>query len=966
MIRRLMSLLFLVAMASKSWAQYPTYFNYSIENGAPSNEVYSILQDHQGFIWMGSDAGLFRYNGVKFEQFTSPALTSRAVTGLCQTKSGTIYAYNFNGQILTFHNNKLCVLEGWNRSVNNLATDQNNNVWVSSGTGLFCISDATKKWREIRDHYSKTSHPLKHYISSVRVQKSGLVSFMQEGNLIEFNEQSKRVFSISTDASTVPVFITDAPENPWAFRMIDGIYFFRKEGEYLKGQNKQLSALLKFRKITNAQQIGNDIWISTHSGMIRYNRKTAVSTLYYPQMAFSSCLLDREGNYWFTTLHDGVLRIPNLNFLCWNAQTGAVQSDQFSHVLSTNGKVYFASTDGIVGEINATNLQCSAPSNPLKSDVGALYFDPIEKCLFYNKMNTVFKYCNGVSTVVSEHTRPIKDFYRLKKNYLLATSQGTYLYSLPEDGLKEQECILHDWSRAIISSPFNDHLFIAGNNGFYEFGWKDNQLVRLKTYCSNRQITDVCSYGKKLYLLTFDGLVYQFDQGGKLQLLLTCSNAFQATQLDIKHGKMVIATNKGLVVYDLKSKQKWTITKYQGLASNYVSGITFTANYCWLATGNGIHRISLKATQSPQRTGKIFLRKLLVNGQQKNSQSLRHLHYNDNLSLVLDGLSYRSNGNMSFAYRFIGDQTDWMKVPASVDPLTIPRLPVGERVLEIKLIDHEYMDSFNTIRLVLMVDPPIWQRWWFYLLLTLSVGVVSYFIFKKRLSILRIRQEQRLQQLRLENELRLTQQSALKAQMNPHFLFNVLNSIKGYIYENDKKNAAKYLSDFSNLVRKVLELSALPTTSLADEMETVKLYINLESMLFQDDFVVDIHTDEHLDIGAILIPSLLLQPYVENAFKHGLRHKKGEKSLRISVSKEEKDDVLVIQITDNGVGRNASERINKNNLNEHTSFATSATQKRIELLNFEKQGIIGVTIQDLYASSGEAAGTHVTIRIHLA
>ena len=226
-------------------------------------------------------------------------------------------------------------------------------------------------------------------------------------------------------------------------------------------------------------------------------------------------------------------------------------------------------------------------------------------------------------------------------------------------------------------------------------------------------------------------------------------------------------------------------------------------------------------------------------------------------------------------------------------------------------------------------------------------------------------EELRLKQLQLENELRLTQQNALKAQMNPHFLFNVLNSIKGYIYENDKKNAARYLGDFSSLVRKVLEMSALPSVSLADELETLTLYINLESMLLEEDFTFQFHVDDTIDTGGVLIPSLLLQPYVENAFKHGLRHKKGSKQLVIQVSEDRENQLLIIQIQDNGIGRTAAGEINRNQHAAHESFANHANEKRIELLNFERGGVIGVEIEDLISELGAAIGTKVTIRIHI-
>ncbi len=231
---------------------------------------------------------------------------------------------------------------------------------------------------------------------------------------------------------------------------------------------------------------------------------------------------------------------------------------------------------------------------------------------------------------------------------------------------------------------------------------------------------------------------------------------------------------------------------------------------------------------------------------------------------------------------------------------------------------------------------------------------------------MRKKQDQRLKQLRLENELRLTQQNALKAQMNPHFLFNVLNSIKGYIYENDKKNAAKYLSDFSNLVRKVLEMSSKPQVTLKEELDVLELYIQLEAMLMHTDFTYEIQVEANVDVTGIRIPALLIQPYVENAFKHGLRHKQGPKLLRLNCAFDEQEGILSIRITDNGIGRKASQVINEQHRSNHESFATSAMEKRLALLNSDRPDLVGVEILDLTGdSTGDGTGTEVIIRIHI-
>ncbi len=944
------------------FGQYPAYFNYTIENGGPSNEIYSILQDKQGYIWIGCDAGLYRYNGVRFEQYTNPKLTARSVTGLCQAPSGTIYAYNFNGQILIVKNNYLEILKGWNKDVNHLSADTKGAIWVSSSKGIIQLNEKTRKWKFTADLNGDGKKDLQGFSNGIMAQKNGTLYYLFEDNLIERKNGKCFIHPINLQN---PFFITESEKKPWVFGLVNGDCFVPQGTKYVRKSFPKLIRLLEGKKLTYVQEIGSDIWISTHSGIIRFSKKSGAASLYYPKIAFSACIKDTEGSYWFTTLHDGILRMPNLDYLSWNERTEAISNDQFSHVVHGKGSIFFATTDGELGEVREADEQLKVVNHSIRSDIGALYYDSIDNCLFFNKMNTVYRCCNGNVEVLNPFTRPVKDFFRLKDGYLLATSQGTYVYSFPKDGFKEQRCLLQDWSRQFIEAPFCKSIFVATNHGLKELANQSNQWKPKRTFLLNKQITAITKDSKSIFVLTFEGKIYQVTGNGNCKLITKLDENYHAVQLNYHRGKLFIATNHGLIVLRLKTGAKTIVNRYSGLNSNNISGCLIVNSSCWLSTGKGLHKLPLSSIHKNVQVGKIILRNLLINGKKVGKKPVYELNYSDDLKLQTDGLSFRSNGNFNFAYRFVGDRTGWILVPASVKEITIPRLPLGNVEMEVKLIDHENRNSSNRLRIKLVVKAPIWQRWWFYVLSAGLIIGISYLIFKRRIKQLRVRQELRLKQLQLENELRLTQQNALKAQMNPHFLFNVLNSIKGFIYENDKKNAAKYLGDFSSLVRKVLEMSALPSVPLADELETLTLYINLESMLLEEDFTFQFHVDDTIDTGGVLIPSLLLQPYVENAFKHGLRHKKGSKQLVIQVSEDSENQLLIIQIQDNGIGRTAAGEINRNQHAAHESFATNANEKRIELLNFERGEVIGVEIEDLISELGAATGTKVTIRIHI-
>jgi LytS/YehU family sensor histidine kinase len=212
----------------------------------------------------------------------------------------------------------------------------------------------------------------------------------------------------------------------------------------------------------------------------------------------------------------------------------------------------------------------------------------------------------------------------------------------------------------------------------------------------------------------------------------------------------------------------------------------------------------------------------------------------------------------------------------------------------------------------------------------------------------------------LEKELDKSTLSSIKAQMNPHFIFNALNTIQSYVYMNDKRNASIYISKFSNLTRSILNMSNKESITLSEEIKSLELYLSLEKMRFEDTFEYVISVSETVEKERITLPSMLLQPYVENAVKHGLLHKKNNRILSISFSKE--DAFLKIVIDDNGIGRKRSEELNKINYSKHASFAMNANKKRIDILQQQYKNI-NLQIIDKYSDFNEAMGTQVIIQL---
>jgi LytS/YehU family sensor histidine kinase len=197
--------------------------------------------------------------------------------------------------------------------------------------------------------------------------------------------------------------------------------------------------------------------------------------------------------------------------------------------------------------------------------------------------------------------------------------------------------------------------------------------------------------------------------------------------------------------------------------------------------------------------------------------------------------------------------------------------------------------------------------------------------------------------------------------MNPHFIYNVLNTVQGLLYDNRKTEVGNLLGNFSDLMRKTLQASDQQLQSLREEIENISLYLELEKARFDKDFEYVIEVNLIDDPSDLIIPSMLLQPFAENAVKHGLMHKSGKKLLNIKFVQTE--DGLNVYVEDNGIGRKHSMQINQRNKNKPQSFATKAIAERIELFNRLYKLKITQKVVDKYDNQNNPMGTSIHLFI---
>lgn len=216
------------------------------------------------------------------------------------------------------------------------------------------------------------------------------------------------------------------------------------------------------------------------------------------------------------------------------------------------------------------------------------------------------------------------------------------------------------------------------------------------------------------------------------------------------------------------------------------------------------------------------------------------------------------------------------------------------------------------------------------------------------------------QKTELLNELEKVKVKALQSQMNPHFIFNCLNSIRLFYLNNDLEKGDDYITKFSRLIRSILNFSRMDDISLKEELDTLSLYMEFERMRFQNKFDFDIKVNSQLDLSSVRVQSLLLQPFVENAIWHGLMPLKSSGKVMITVESH-KENSIVINIEDNGIGREKAKEFSKSSTQKHKSFGLQITKERLELLKHSNNKSASFVIIDLYDKAGEPKGTKVQI-----
>lgn len=935
---------------SFSHAQNPNYFAYNDEHGLPSNEVYSFIQDDEGIIWIAGDAGLYRFNGNEFLNFKTVEQKSRSLTGLTKSINKKLFCYNFIGQVFMTNKDSLVYLKREFQTINNISSDKFGSLIVSHSRGISIFNENENKWIDLPGFYENAFEPkFKLTAKCTSNSQAKKVAFLNSNGIHVYNNGNiKSVYSELCKDISPGKFMIEPFNNEYLIFSINQPQFFRFDGNKIKTLNKSnLISALEGRKITKIKQLyDGNLWICTYNGILKVNLEKDKVQVYFPDLSFSDCFIDLEGNYWFSTLQSGILYINNFNQSFWNKENPLIKNERITKVINAQNNIYFANSIGEIGQLNQQTNELKLFSTNFKADVQNLDFDPKSKTvrLFIN--NLIFNLKDSKLSRDKLEIPAVKTSMRVGEDVFYGTSSGLYL--LRNNELK---ILRPGWSREIKYQEVNRKLLVAFNDGLCLFIKDENGKWHLKrNYLPQKQILSIAisSDGNEIFALAFNGVVYviNFSQNKAFELVQINKNV-QTKKIVCSNEILYVATTKGVWTYNLKNKIVRVLNKYDGLVSKNVYDLTIDGKNLWLATGKGLQRIEI-GDNKKVALAKINVTKVEIAGKRQSNLKKLSLNNGQLLKIYPDVMAFSSNGDYKLAYRLKNNV--WNKYPASIGEITIPNIPSGNFEIEIAAFDYLGRKSKNSVFLKGYVYPPVWERTWFYFLIAVVFVFVVFAI--SRYIIYNIQKK-----ALIETELSDLKLTAIKAQMNPHFIFNALNSIQDLVLKGDVDNSYSSIITFSKLVRKTLDYSGKSHVEFEQEIELIKLYLALEKLRFKSSLNIILNIPS---IENILIPPMLIQPFIENSLLHGLLHKEGERILKISFQHNENELICVVE--DNGIGRKQSQVIADRRGGKHISFSGKAIEKRFEILNQTSTGKVGFFYEDLI-ENGTETGTRVTISI---
>jgi hypothetical protein len=656
-----------------------------------------------------------------------------------------------------------------------------------------------------------------------------------------------------------------------------------------------------------------------------------------------------------------VFYYPNIK-VTTHTKANGLADNRVNAVLATNEGVFVGYEMGFVDKIQGDQVihYSIKDLSPSLTSVRSLNTDPERGAVWACSATTLNLISDNRVKYVFSNGNPRKIVKSRYGGYWLATVKG--LKRIIDDKIVYDSYERNEYSGLIFAlrEDSKGTVWFCGMNGL----WKYQNGVYQHLGSENPLLSHV---GNSMFINPIDSSIWIGTNGAGI-VIYRQGNVSQITTRDGLVSNSIhqlfyspegtwVATRQGLsrVISQPEGYMVKSYTIADGLPTNEVTSIYVHGQKVYAGTGNGLAVFNINDDILNSFRPAPVIKNFIVNNQRVNTEIAPIVleHYQNVLNFNYIGLIYRNERNVKYRYRVLGLDSAWIQTYATNCLFT--GLKPGHYTFELQAQNSSGLWSENPTRLHFTIEAPFWQKAWFITALSLISALAIYIVFKARVAALNRRNE-------LLNNINLYKQQSLRQQMNPHFIFNTLNSIQLYILEKDPISAHKYLTKFSRLMRVTLDNSLYPTIPLRDEIEGLQLYLELEALRLEGKFSFHIDLGDDDRILDVKIPTLLIQPFVENAIWHGIMLKEDQSGyVKIKVSKDE--SLIICSIEDNGIGREAANRIRQTTNKTHKSRGSQITQQRIDLLNSLYKEKFNIQYIDLFDSQSKPCGTIVRISI---
>lgn len=970
-----------VLVPLKQFSQQYNFKNYSVESGLPYVQIFAMCQDSKGNLWSGGYGGASKFNGKTFKNYSPKnGLANHYVNAIIEDQFhlmtvGTINGLSVIDKVKGTVSNYF-VKDGLpSNNVTSFCLDPRIGLWTGTNKGL-CIWDGKKV---VQVPYFKNQN-----ITCLSyTQKYGVLIGTNKGLFI----QNKSGFDVLLD--TINVSSVSQSNEPYK------IYVGTDKGLYLIDLEKHITNVFHINNglidesiTTVLCQKNGYVWIGSKSGLISFNGKE----FEYYNIGFDnnsnhirSLLVDYEDNLWVGT-HSGLYKYRGKGFTVYDKQHGLGSAFIYQITKDINNNLWIGTENNGVykfanGFFKNYSTKQGLPSNLiyaiLPQEDGSVWFGG-EKGISVFK-NEVIQ--NAPFSSLFKLDAPINCFYKDSKDVIWVGGQNgvcsmkkrgnsydiTY-FKLPAKNVEKEGFAV--WS------IIEDHKggIWAGTYQFGLFKLEGNQFVQQAISAPNEVNTalDLCkdNFGN-IYAATLNG-VLMFNSDRHTYKFISekdglSSELVYAIGITKNNKYLWAGTNQGVNKIDIQKLQYdyIDITKYgkadgfSGVESNTHGIFEDSDSSIWFGTVNGLIKYTPKEFIENNNLSKTSITNIKLGYDDTLLANNSVLPYSlNNISFYFDGICLTAPEKVLYSYKLEGYDKEWSPY-TDVNNTKYDNLPPGKYTFKVKSCNNEGIWNIEPVVFSFTIKTPYYKTWWFIVLCIIAVSGIVIVVFR-----LRLRQIKRKQQAEFEHlvEVSKAELTALRAQMNPHFVFNALNSIQHYILNSKGDEAVRYLSKFAKLIRLILSNSEKQIVTINEDIEALKLYLELERMRFENKFDYSIHIDSSIDGDYDEIPPMLIQPYLENAILHGINPKEG--TGHITITMKIVNQFIKISINDDGIGREKSKAVQSlQPAARHKSLGMKITKDRVRILNTIHQSNLNVNIIDLYNDKNEAIGTQVDLFI---